>query len=336
MLQRRRTFLLSSAFAASACSPREMANQRVRLVLAGTPATLAYLPHTLAQQLNFYRREGLLLAVDAVPGGTKGVQALLGGSADVVVGFYDHSIRMAAQGQSFQSFVTMTRYPGNVIITAPATSEKIRRIEDLKHAFIGVPDLGSQAHLFLSFLLVRHGLAPSDVTPVATGSQSAAVAALERGRLDALSNFDPAVSQVIKRHPNVRILADARTGKGVHEIFGIDAYPGSVLYAKSDWLQRNTDTARRLARAIEASLRWIHKHSPDEIMGIVPADHFGGDRTVYREALTYSIDMFSENGKMPTEGPEAVRKVLAASLDSVREAQIDLAKTYTNQFVTGQ
>ncbi len=63
----------------------------------------------------------------------------------------------------------------------------------------------------LAFLLVRHGLAPSDVTPISTGSQNAAIAALERGRLDALSNFDPAVSQVLKRHPNVRILADART-----------------------------------------------------------------------------------------------------------------------------
>jgi NitT/TauT family transport system substrate-binding protein len=308
----------------------------VRLVLAGTPATLAYLPHTVAQQLNLYRKEDLLIAVDAVPGGTKGVQALLGGSADVVVGFYDHSIRTAAQGQAVRSFVTMTRYPGNVIIASPKTSDRIRRIEDLRHASIGVPDLGSQAHLVVSFLLVRHGLAPSDITPVATGSQSAAIAALERGRLDALSNFEPAVTQVLKRHPEVRILADARTQEGVREIFGVDAYPGSVLYAKSEWLQRNTETARRLARAIQASLRWIHQHSPDEIMNVVPAEYLGEDRSGYHDALLHSIDMFSASGRMPEGGPDAVKKVLAASLEPVRKARIDLSRTYTNEFVTGQ
>jgi NitT/TauT family transport system substrate-binding protein len=336
MLQRRRSFLLSSAAAAGACSRPGPATQRIRLVIAGTPANLAFLPHTIAQQLNLYHKEDLLLAADAVPGGTKGVQALLGGSADVVIGFYDHSIRMAAQGQSVQAFVSMLRCPGNVIITSPQASDRIRGLRDLKRASVGVPDLGSQAHLFLSFLLVRHGLALSDVTPVATGSQSAAVAAIERGRLDALSNFEPAVTQVLSRHPNVRILADARTQKGVREIFGVDAYPGSVLYAKTNWLEHNTDTARRLARAIKASLRWIHQHSPDEIMTLVPQAHFGEDRSIYREALVHSMDTFSENGLMPADGPEAVRKVLATFLDKVRTGHIDLSKTFTNEFVTGQ
>jgi NitT/TauT family transport system substrate-binding protein len=335
MLQRRRTFLLTPAVAASGCR-RQVESERVRLVLAGTPATLAYLPHTIAQQLGFYRKQGLRVAADAVPGGTKGVQALLGGSADVVVGFYDHSIRMAAQGQAIQSFVTMTRYPGNVIVTSPAGSEKIRDIEGLRHALVGVPDLGSQAHVVLNYLLVQHGVQPSDVTAIATGSQQAAIAALERGKLDALSTFEPAVTQIVRRHPNVRILADARTRDGVRTLFGVDAYPGSVLYAKADWLERNTDTARRLAQAIQESLCWIHQHSPDEIMGVVPSDHVGGDRELYCEALIHSLAMFSENGAMPAGGPEAVRKTLAASLETVRKAQFDLGRTVTNQFVAGQ
>jgi len=70
-------------------------------------------------------------------------------------------------------------------------------------------------------------------------------------------------------------------------------------------------------------------------MSIVPLAHFGEDRSVYREALLRSIDMFSENGKMPVGGPEAVRNVLAASLEPLRKAHIDLARTYTNEFVTG-
>jgi len=205
----------------------------------------------------------------------------------------------------------------------------------LKGSSVGVPDLGSQAHLVLNYLLVQHGLTPWDVTPVAMGSQNAALAALERGRIDALSNFEPVVTQLQKRHPNIRILADARTEKGVRDTFGVDAYPGSVLYAKADWLRRNTDTARRLARAIQSSLHWIHQHSPDEIVSVVPPAHLGEDRSIYREALLHSMDMFSENGRMPSGGPEAVRKVLGTFLDKVRTTNIDLSTTYTNEFVTG-
>ena len=336
MLPRRRSFVLFSAAAASGCYHRNPGKQRIRVVVAGTPANLAFLPHTLAQQLNLYRREGLSLALDAVPGGTKGLQALLGGSTDVVVGFYDHSIRTAALGQEVRSFAVLTRYPGNVIVTSPDTSRTIRSIKDLQHRVVGVSDLGSQSHLFLNFVLMQHGLRPSDVTAIAIGSQPAALAGLEHGKLDAWSGFDPGVSQLRKRHSSVRILADARTQAGVREIFGTDAYPGSVLYAKPDWLARNPDSARRLARAILGSLRWIHQHTPDEIMRVVPQSHFGEDRAVYREALVSSMNMFSQDGRMPARAPEIVKKVVGASLEKVRTGHIDLAKTFTDEFVAGQ
>jgi NitT/TauT family transport system substrate-binding protein len=207
---------------------------------------------------------------------------------------------------------------------------------DLGHRSVGFSDLGSQPHIFLSYLLVRHGMSPSDVIPVGTGPQQAAIAALERGRLDAWAGMEPGVTMVLKRHANVRVLADTRTHEGVREIFGVDTYPGSVLYAKRDWLRQNSENARRLAKAIQASLQWIHGHSVDDIMSVVPPDHLTHDRSVYREAVLQLRDMFSEDGKMPEEGPDTVRTVLAASLDSVRKAHLDLDSTYTNEFVTGK
>lgn len=43
--------------------------------------------------------------------------------------------------------------------------------------------------------------------------------------------------------------------------------------------------------------------------------------------------MLSEDGSMSPESAEAVRKVLAVSLPKVRDANIDLTKTYTNELV---
>jgi NitT/TauT family transport system substrate-binding protein len=333
---RRRSFVLySAAVTTGSCNRRSRTNQAVRIVVAGTPSNLSFLPHTVAQRLNLYSKQELKVAVDVVPGGTKGAQALLGGSADVVVGYFDHSVRLAAQGQQIRAFATMARYPGNALVLSSANSRTKHAVEELKHAVVGVSDLGSQSHLFLNYVLARHGLTPADVTPISIGTQQAAIAALEHGQLDAWSGFDPGVTQFQKRHPDVRILADARTEAGVRDIFGVNAYPGSVLYAKAEWLDRNRDTARRLARAIVASLRWIHQHTPEEIMSTVPTSYLGEDRSVYREALLHSMSMFSEDGVMPLQGPEIVRKVLGASLDNVRAAHIDLTKTYTNEFVTG-
>ena len=73
---------------------------------------MVYLPTTLAQELGFYKEEGLDVELQDFAGGAKALQALVGGSADVVSGFYDHTIQMAAEGRELVAFVTMLRYPG--------------------------------------------------------------------------------------------------------------------------------------------------------------------------------------------------------------------------------
>src|SRR3954447_15718577 len=78
---------LSIALATSGCQRRSAQGQHVRIVVAGVGHALPYLPHTLAQELKLYEKEGLKAAVEVVPGGNKGLQALLGGSTDVVLGF---------------------------------------------------------------------------------------------------------------------------------------------------------------------------------------------------------------------------------------------------------
>src|SRR4051812_15864446 len=135
----------------------------------GSQTELVYLASTLAQQLGYYEQEGLNVAIADATGGSKALEALLGGSADVVTGFYDHTIQMAAEGKSIQAFVTMVRYPGAVAVLSPEGARKIHRLEDLKGATAGVTAPGSSSHFFLNFLLVKHGLSPSDLSVIGLG-----------------------------------------------------------------------------------------------------------------------------------------------------------------------
>src|SRR5215469_2296186 len=123
-------FLVSFA----GCKHATPGRQRVHMVIAGSPSVITYLPHVVATQLDLYRKAGLTVEIESVNGGTHGLQALIGGSCDVVLGFMDHPMRVASQGQELRAFVALTRYPGNVVIVSPAASKRIHRIEDLKGA----------------------------------------------------------------------------------------------------------------------------------------------------------------------------------------------------------
>ena len=90
---------------------RPTTGPRQVIAIGGQTPKWCILPTTLAQALGYYEAEGLDVELQDFEGGAKALQALIGGSADVVSGYYDHTIQMAAEGREFVAFVTMLRYP---------------------------------------------------------------------------------------------------------------------------------------------------------------------------------------------------------------------------------
>ena len=72
----------------SACGRSQTSSEDipVRMSLAAQTGMI-YLATTLAQQLNYYEQDLLHVTLNDTPGGSKALEALLGGSADVVAGF---------------------------------------------------------------------------------------------------------------------------------------------------------------------------------------------------------------------------------------------------------
>jgi NitT/TauT family transport system substrate-binding protein len=328
-------FLLASStlLSAAACARQSNRGAHVRIAIGGQNQ-MVYLPTTLAGELGFYRDEGLEVELEDLQGGAKALQALLGGSADVVSGFYDHTIQMAAEGRELVAFVTMLRYPGLVLATSPQAAATVTRIPDLKGRIVGVTTPGSSSQMFLAFLLTRSQIPIDSVSVTAIGSAATAIAALERGKVDAGWMADPSFTLVSRRNPAVRVLADLRTGPGVKEAFGTAMYPGSVLYSQAGWVRSNGDIARRLARAMQRTLAWMHSHSAADIAMKTPKALRGDDDGLYVDALKNSMPMFSTDGRMTPDGAAAVRSLLEGSMQKVRQSRIDLSKTYTNDLLT--
>jgi len=294
----------------------------------GGQVQLIYLAATMAQVLDYYKDEGLNVELQDFPGGQKSLEALLGGSTDVVCGFYDHTIEMAAKGQQLREFVAILRYPGLV-----AASPKIARIEDLKGKVVGVSAAGSSTQMFLTYLLTTHGMKPEETSVASIGMTATAVAAMTHGKVDAAIMTDPALAMVARQIPGLKILADARTAAGTQAIFGVASYPSAVLYSTPAWLDSHRDQTRRLAHAMTRTLDWMRSKSPEEIREKMPPQFRTGDAATDIQCLRSLQAMLSEDGKLTRESAAAVQKVLATSLPEVRAASIDLAKTYTNEFV---
>jgi len=324
--------LVGLAVAAAGCNRGRAETLRIAI---GGQNQLIYLPTTLANELGFYREEGLEVELQDFQGGAKALQAAVGGSAEIVSGFYDHTIQMAADGKGFTSFVTMTRYPGLVLATSPK-EPALAKVEDLRGKVAGVTTAGSSSQMLLTYLLHRHDVPVDSVSISSIGSAATAIAAMEHGTVAAGMMADPAFTLLVRRNPGVKVLADLRTADGVHDAFATSTYPGAVIYASSAWIDGHRDTAARIARAIVRTLQWMQSHPPTEIMSKAPKEFRGEDDALYAEAIQHSMTMFSPDGAMADDGAQAVHKLLSESVEKVRAAKIDLSRTYTNEFIHGR
>lgn len=315
----------------SCTKPDPSSGKSVRIAVGGQ-SQLVYLPATLAQQMNFYQGEGLDVTLTDFQGGSKALESLLGGSTDVVCGFFDHVIQMQAEGRKLKAFVTMQQLLGLALVVSPAGQTKVSSIASLKGAVVGVSSPGSSTDLFLKYLLSQNGVQPADVSTVAVGMSAAAIASMERGKVDAAVMAEPAISMLSRRAGMLHILADTRSADGVKKIFGIEHYPAAVFYSTEEWLTKNPETAAALARAIQKTLQALHAN-PQVAATKMPAAFQGEEPGLYALAVQRALPMYTTDGRMPADGPAMVHKVLSLSLPKVRDAAIDLRATFTNEWL---
>jgi sulfonate transport system substrate-binding protein len=307
------------------------AQSKVTIAVGGA-GCLCYLPTMLAEQLGEYKKAGVAVELVDFKGGSQSLTAVLGGSADVVSGYFDHCVNLAAKNQPLEAFVVYDRYPGLALVVGPKQTGTIKSVKDLANKRVGVSAPGSSTDFFLKYLLSKNGVDPNSVGVVGIGLAATAIAAMEQGSVDAAVMLDPAVTLLQGKNKDLVILSDTRTQKDTLAVFGGE-YPGGALYTKSGWIASHPKETQALTNAIVATLKWIHSHTPEEIMAKMPDNLIGPDKALYLAALKNTIPMYSTTGRMDPKGAEAVLAVFSQSSPEVKNAKIDLSKTYTNKFV---
>ncbi|HWW99387.1 ABC transporter substrate-binding protein [Collimonas sp.] len=290
-----------------------------------------YLPLTIAEQLGYFKDEGLDVQISDFAGGAKALQALIGGSADVVSGAFEHTISMQAKNQRITAFVLQGRAPQIVMGVSNKTMPNFKSIADLKGKKIGVTAPGSSTSMMSNFVLAKGGLKPTDVSYIGVGASAGALSALRSGSIDVIVNLDPLIT-MLQQDNEIRIISDTRTLKDTNAVFG-GPMPAATLYASADFIKKYPNTTQALTNAMVRALKWLQKATPADVAKVVPESYQLGDRALYLDAFNKMREALSPDGMIPEEGPKVALHTLEAFDPELAGKNIDLSQTYTNEFV---
>jgi NitT/TauT family transport system substrate-binding protein len=300
-------------------------------IAVGGKSAFYYLPLTIAEQRGYFRDEGLEVKISDFAGGSAALRAVVGGSAEVVSGAYEHTISLQGKKQFFQAFVLQGRLPQIALGVSSAKAGSFKSLKDLKGMKIGVSAPGSSTHNLVKQLLTKAGLDPNkDVSIVGAGIGAGAIAAMRSGQLDAISNVDPVMTK-LEMDGAVKVIADTRTLKGTQEVWGAPL-PAGCLYAPVEFVGKYPNVAQALANAIVRADKWIAKAGATDVAKSVPESYLLGDRALYLFSFDKVKEAISPDGMISDAGAKATLKALREFDPGVMNAAIDLGRTYTNEF----
>jgi NitT/TauT family transport system substrate-binding protein len=306
------------------------AAERISLLVAGIDKII-YLPVKLAEQLGYFASEGLQVELRSEYSGSQGVDDLLVGTVQGVVGFYDHVIYMQTKGKAVVCLIQFAQAPGEVELVSTRLPGTARSMADLKDRVLGVTGLGSSTQFLSRYLVLASGLKLNQVTFVPVGTGDAFISAMNRGAISAGMTTEPTASRLLDSG-QARALVDLRTPEDTAKALG-GPYPASCLYMQTAWVDRHRPEAQKLVNALMKALAYIQSHTAAEIAAQLPARFYTCDRATYVKALSHSKAIFIPDGRMPAGGPAHVLKLLSRTEKSLQGKNIDLASTYTLEFV---
>ena len=317
------------AFGAGFAATAARAEDSVKIMVGGLEKQI-YLPFKLTEQLGFFKEAGVIVELLSEPSGVGAEDEMLAGNVQGVGGFYDHCIDLQAKGKFTESVVQINQVPGEVEIVS-AKHPELKGFADMKGKNLGVTGLGSSTNFLTQYLAVKSGLKLGEFTSVAVGAGDTFIKAMQDDNIQAGMTTEPTISRLVKSGVGT-VMVDMRTKDGTKAALG-GIYPATSLYMQNDWVAAHKDQVQKLANALVKTLKWIQAHSSAEIADAMPKEYLVGDRDGYIKALDGGRGMYSADGVMPDTGPETVLAVLGGFSKNVKGKTVDLAKTFTTEFV---
>ena len=312
------------ALLCSAAPATPPAQQRIVLLVDEIKAIRNF-PVVLAERLGYLEGVTVMNIRDDAPT----AEMLMSGRVDAVMAYYHHTVVNRAAGRNFEAVVTLGVTPGTKVLVANHARDKYRTPKDLAGSRIIAGGAGSSKTTVANALLLAGGHAISDYTRIANESKDKIAATLRSGGADLVVAPTPD-GAYYEAQGVATVFADLTTAESTRKFLGA-LFPSSTIYMTSERVKAHPEIAQRLADGFVRTLRFIHSHSPEEILAVIPPEISGPDRVAYLRTLKEEIPMFAGDGRMPRGAAEQERRVLAEL--NPRYKQVRVEETYTNTFV---
>lgn len=323
----------------SVLAQEESARVRVAIAHRAWPMNL---PVVLADQLGYFKQEGLELDWLDLPNQSGVTQALLSGgrpsnpqaasaAADLAVVPLHQVIQLQSGGLAARSVVLQGRSPQWVLALASRATLGTRGLRGLRSLRIGVTEIGSTGYALAKAVLLRAGLEADTLEFKAIPSAEGVVSALRSGEVDALCLVDPWITQLEQRG-EVRVLADTRGLRGTMGAIGA-SLPGGCLMVKESYLRSQPAVCQSLVNGVVRSLKWLKTAGPSDLIRTVPEAFLGGDRALYLAAFAKLREALSTDGLVDADGLRAAINFAANADSAVLADRLVAERAYTNELV---
>jgi NitT/TauT family transport system substrate-binding protein len=306
------------------------ANDKLTIAVGGK-TIIAYLPLPVALYHGDFAREGLDVDVQDVQNGAKAVEALVGGSADMVYGAIDYAFLLQPKGVDIVSLFLGAHLSAIVLALPPDKARAYKGPADLKGMTIGVTGPGGAAENMLRIILGKGGLKLSDVSSIGVGSGPTAVAAMETGKIQAISLADPVITR-LQVDGFVLPVIDTRTLEGQTFVYG---GPAALAGATTslDYVKSHRAVIQRYVNALVKSVKWLHTAKDEEIIAMLPREYYGGDKDIFAKVLGSNRNIYTADGRTtPVEQQNAYQQVIDTGRLPASQ-KIDIARIFPQEFL---
>ena len=301
-------------------------------VAVGGRSFMAFLPFTLAVQLGYFEREGLDVQINDFQGGSKSIEALVGGSADFALGALEHAIYLQAKGIDVKATALFTKSYGAVLSLKPELAKKYKSPADLRGLKIGVTAPGSSMALALDILLSKGNIPVSETPMIAIGGGAGAIAQAKSGQIDGVVLTDPQIA-ILANDGDMIPVVDTRNEVGMNYLYG-GYIAATTILTTPKTIAEKRPAVMAFTKAIVHALQWLKSATPEQVASIVPPSFYGNDRELYKELVARMHDLYSTDGVIPM--PFAINSYNVLAKYGKLSAKIDVAKTFDNSFAEGK
>ena len=333
----KRLFMLGAALGvATALVPGAAKSQDIDVILALPAQTLTFTTAFVAEDMGFFKKEGLNVSVRNLVG-VASPNAVISGSAHFTVGTGPVYLRAASKGQRFFAVANMIDRMMVEMVLRKDVAERVgitekrpatERAKRLKGLTIGIQGVGSIVHAWERYVVASAGLDVENDVRIAPMDPPAMLPAMESKAIDGYTTSMPYTTAAVASGKAVMVRSSVTDAQELMPF----AY--ALVYTVPETCEKNREMCARMARAFAAAAKMVQEQ-PQKVFDEVLKKRFAKmDPELLKAAwgptqLAHAKDI-RVNDKMLHNSQQVS---LVAKLLDPKDALKDFKGLYTDEYL---